>query len=154
LGDYVKDIITGYDGIVYYRSIWLNNCNVYGLKSLGLSEEGNLREAVTFDEPELVLIKKNYIDVNKDDINFKFKLGDKVKHMHSDIVGIIYGYTQWFNGCNVCGIRQRNLDKDYKLIDLQYINEKHLELIEEVKSEQINHSTTGGPTPKVYKTNR
>lgn len=55
-GDEVKDTITGFKGIVTYRTQWLNNCNTYGVQPTKL-KEGETRKREHFDEPQLELVK-------------------------------------------------------------------------------------------------
>ena len=56
LGDKVKHDLTDYTGTIIARTQWLSNCNTYSVKSRAL-REGRPIDAVTFDEPELALIK-------------------------------------------------------------------------------------------------
>ncbi len=60
LGSIAKCKITGFEGMIIYRSQWLNNCNVYGVKPTTL-KDGLPIDSVQFDEPQLELIKKDVI---------------------------------------------------------------------------------------------
>jgi len=60
LGDKAKDIITGFEGVIIYRTQWINNCNVYGIKSQTL-KDGLPLESKQFDEPQLELIEDKVI---------------------------------------------------------------------------------------------
>lgn len=57
LGSEVKDIISGFTGLVFSRSQWLYQCNTYGIKPKGL-KDGKPIDTCWFDEPSLELIKK------------------------------------------------------------------------------------------------
>ena len=56
LGSVVKDKITGFEGVIIYRTQWLNNCNVYGIKPTKL-KDGIPIDAHQFDEPQIKLIE-------------------------------------------------------------------------------------------------
>jgi len=58
LGSEVKDIITGFKGVVVHRGQWLNNCNTYTVKPRAL-KDGMPQEAQHFDEPQLELIEED-----------------------------------------------------------------------------------------------
>ena len=66
LGDKVKDDLTGFTGIVYNRTQWLHNCNVYGIKPLALDKEGEPRKHQHFDEPQLSLVEEQLIEPKRD----------------------------------------------------------------------------------------
>jgi len=57
LGSILKDKITGFQGVVTSRTEWLNACNVYGLQSMKLKEDGTVGERQHFDQPQLELIE-------------------------------------------------------------------------------------------------
>jgi hypothetical protein len=65
LGDKVKDVITGYTGIIVYRSQWLHNCNTYGVKSQDL-KDGKPMDLQHFDEPQLEIIKEKVVKEKRD----------------------------------------------------------------------------------------
>lgn len=58
LGDEVRDVVTGFKGVVICRSQWLNNCNTYSVKPREL-QLGLPQDTKHFDEPQLKLLKKN-----------------------------------------------------------------------------------------------
>jgi len=62
-GDKVKDIVTGYDGVITGRADYLNGCNRYGVESCKL-EENKIVE-LWFDEDRLVLLKAGFIKIEK-----------------------------------------------------------------------------------------
>ncbi len=65
LGDEVIDCVTGFKGVVIYRSQWLNACNTYGVKCREL-KGGQPQETVSFDEPQLSLVKSNVVTPKRD----------------------------------------------------------------------------------------
>lgn len=65
LGDEVKDTITGFTGIIIYRTQWIHNCNVYGVKSQEL-KDGKPRDTHQFDEPQLEVVVKDVVKQSRD----------------------------------------------------------------------------------------
>jgi hypothetical protein len=65
LGSVLEDKITGFKGVVMYRTQWLHNCNVYGLKPQTL-KDGAPQDIQQFDEPQLSLVEKDVYECNND----------------------------------------------------------------------------------------
>ena len=61
LGQELKDIVTGFQGIVMVRSEYFTGCTHYGLQAKSLTPEGKVREWEYFDETRLVLVDKKKI---------------------------------------------------------------------------------------------
>ena len=53
LGEEVKDVVTGFKGVIIVRSQWLNGCVQYGIKPR-VKRDGKLSETEYFDEPRPV----------------------------------------------------------------------------------------------------
>lgn len=66
LGDEVKDVITGFKGIIIYRTQWIHNCNVYGVQPKALDKDGKPPERQQFDEPQLELVEKEVHKASRD----------------------------------------------------------------------------------------
>ena len=60
VGSKVKDIITGFNGIIIYRTQWLNNCNTYGVQPTEL-KDGKPLDREHFDEPQLELVEEKVV---------------------------------------------------------------------------------------------
>lgn len=56
LGTTVKDVITGFEGVVVGRTEWLNGCVRYGVQSREL-KDGVPKEAQWLDEEQLSVVK-------------------------------------------------------------------------------------------------
>ncbi len=76
LGDEVKHIHTGFKGIVTSRSTYLSGCDRLTIQPK-MIKEGELKDALAFDEPEIELIKKKKVKKNNKKIG-GFK--PEVKH--------------------------------------------------------------------------
>ena len=64
LGDKVKDLITGYEGVIIARSQYLTNCNTYGVKSVKLKDDAPM-DTQWFDEPHVVLVIEKAYKANQ-----------------------------------------------------------------------------------------
>jgi hypothetical protein len=58
LGDYVRDTISGFTGIVTCRTEWLYQCLRYGVTPTQLGDDGKLIDTYYFDEGQLEIIEK------------------------------------------------------------------------------------------------
>lgn len=66
LGDRVKDMVTGFTGIAIGRTEWLNGCTRITVQPEKL-KDGKIVETGCFDEPQLVVVKKDQIPVGNRD---------------------------------------------------------------------------------------
>ncbi len=66
LGDKAKDKVTGFEGIVVARTVYLNGCARIGLQSDKL-KDGLPTETQWFDEPQLTLVKAQKIKTGSRD---------------------------------------------------------------------------------------
>ena len=55
LGDKLKDLITGFEGIVIGRTEWITGCNIYGIKSQIL-KDGLPTESQWLDDNKIVKV--------------------------------------------------------------------------------------------------
>lgn len=58
LGDRVRDPITKFEGIATCLTVWLHGCVRVGVQPEEINKEGKVPEALYFDEPQLVIVKK------------------------------------------------------------------------------------------------
>ena len=64
LGDLVKDTVTGFKGIAVSRHSYLNGCDRISVQPI-INKEGNHPDSVTFDEPQLSVLKKQKISLGQ-----------------------------------------------------------------------------------------
>ncbi len=57
LGQVVKDIVTGFTGVIMSRTEYLTGCRQYGVQTQRLNKEGALRQWEWFDEDRIVPVK-------------------------------------------------------------------------------------------------
>lgn len=67
LGDRVKDVITGYEGIVNGRTKWLTGCDTIGILPTELDKDGKTREPMWVDVTRIEVIEKGAIKLGKGD---------------------------------------------------------------------------------------
>lgn len=65
LGAKARDTLTGFEGIIVYRTQWITNCNVYGLKPVGLTEDKKTFDSEQFDEPRIEIIEEKVIEESR-----------------------------------------------------------------------------------------
>lgn len=65
LGRQVKDIVTGYKGIAYGRSEYMNGCAHVGIQP-PMKKDGELPELKWFDEPQIEYVGKKKITCDAD----------------------------------------------------------------------------------------
>lgn len=58
LGEKVKDIVTGYSGVIMGASVFLTGCNQYGVLPQKLSKDGDVTDWRWFDENRLIKVGK------------------------------------------------------------------------------------------------
>jgi hypothetical protein len=58
LGDRVRDMVTGLEGVTTSKTEWLNGCIRWGIEYLRVTKEGaKIIERETFDEEQLEVVK-------------------------------------------------------------------------------------------------
>jgi len=65
LGVILKDVVTGFEGVVMGRTQYYTGCNHYGLVSQKLSDKGSPIDWEWLDESRLVETKKKQILLNQ-----------------------------------------------------------------------------------------
>lgn len=59
LGDAVKDQISGFAGVAVAKTVWINGCVRWTLQPESKTKEGAPGATETFDEQQLVVVKKH-----------------------------------------------------------------------------------------------
>lgn len=57
MGDRVKDIVSGYTGVILAMTYYSTGCRHYGIAPEKTGKDGNIREYEWLDESRLVLVK-------------------------------------------------------------------------------------------------
>lgn len=64
LGDKVKDMVTGFGGVVVCRCVWLNGCVRFGVQPDKIGKDGKLPDYTWIDEPQLSIVQKAKVKVS------------------------------------------------------------------------------------------
>lgn len=56
VGQYVRDVITGYEGVAVCRSEWLHGCVRISVQAQSLTDDGEPTKLQCFDEPQLEVL--------------------------------------------------------------------------------------------------
>ena len=65
LGDRVRDTLTGFAGIAVAETQWLHGCRRITIQPEKLND-GKVVEAMTFDEPQIVVVKEGVASGKRD----------------------------------------------------------------------------------------
>lgn len=77
---------------------------------------------------------------------FKFNLGQTVKHIYLEIEGRIVARSQYITNCNRYALQMKQLDKDGRPQEWLHFDEDELLAVDEEEAEQ---SESGGPMPDI-----
>lgn len=67
LGDKVRDPVTGFEGIAIGLTEWLHGCTTVSVRPQTLKKDGDLKDSVSFDEPQLEIVKAKAV-ISKEDL--------------------------------------------------------------------------------------
>lgn len=145
-GDVVKDKITGFQGVVVARTIWLNNCDRLTVQPREV-KDGKPILSSSFDEPNLEFVESTDIKVFKvSRPTEQVDLGDVVRDVITGLSGVAIARTEWMNGCSRVYVQPKEL-KDGVPVESTTFDES--DLVIEVKSEVApKRAKTGGPRPE------
>jgi heat shock protein HspQ len=151
IGDIVKCIVTGFEGIVIGYAKYAHNCDTLQVKPNQLDSDGKPKDAIWFDLPQLEKIGESDIKIVTPH-TVKFKFGDKVKDKYSSYNGFVTSFFTYLNGCVRIGVQSSALHEG-KPIDELWMPYTQLELVEETVK-VVSSPPTGGPikTPSFQKT--
>jgi hypothetical protein len=61
-GEQVRDVVTGFTGIVECSSVWLNGCKRYAVQPAMTKGDSKRPESVYMDEQQLISVSRGVID--------------------------------------------------------------------------------------------
>ncbi|MEO8082530.1 MAG: hypothetical protein ABI780_01775 [Ardenticatenales bacterium] len=61
LGDKVRDLVTGFEGIAVASTTWLNGCERVSVQPVGKNEKGGTFESETFDVTQLEVVEAGVV---------------------------------------------------------------------------------------------
>jgi hypothetical protein len=152
LGDYVKDVVTGFEGIAYARDYHLHGCDRIEVSPTSLDDNGNPKDAFVFDILRLTVIEKGRMACIEPNAHFSaFTMGAKVKDTITGFEGIIGTRTEIVTGLTLIGIMPTVLSKEGALKDAKVFPAGRVELIAEQPvpvAPEAPKGKPGGPTER------
>lgn len=144
LGDFVREKITGYEGILYSITHFQHSAPRCMVESRKLHEEKPVgREH--FDLCMLEVITPNAVPaVPPETPDCKFKFGDKVRDTASGFEGVVTGWGIFITGCKSVRVQPQKTDRDGRPLSDDNFNEGALELVVATPKETPARKT-GGP---------
>jgi hypothetical protein len=143
IGDKVKEIVTGYEGIVLAHAIWAYNGDTFGIQKSTLTASGMAEDAQWFDEVRLDVrvkgvLKDRIVPTEEHDI----KMLDVVRDSISGIEGKVTSITSWITGCVRIGVARSGTDRNNKLFEAEFIPVKQIvKLVSTEKQKPVEHET-------------
>lgn len=149
LGQKVKDLVSGAEGVVTQVTQYLHGCPRVGVQGQ-VDATGKIPDVQDIDLPQLEVIDENQVIK----VTFEkpvIKLGAKVLDPVSGFKGTAIGVCEFINGCRRIGVQAKydptSLVKD-SLANI-WFNEFQLEIVEDVKPTETKKLETsqkkGGP---------
>lgn len=145
LGSTVKDMISGFEGIVIARSEWLYGCNRLIVESKRL-KDGKPTEGQWFDEQRIETIEEGTLSCDKPR-ECAVKLGNKVHDNLTGFEGVAVAKTIWSSGAVTISVEPTELQENGQPITSQAFDVHRLEIISEpvIPVSQESEASTGGP---------
>lgn len=140
LGTYVKDKVTGFEGIINGRVLWDTGNVQYSVKSR-VKDDGSVGSGLWIDPDYFQITKEKSMESNHGQPNFIFSNGEKVQSLKTGYKGHINGCIQWLNGCLEYNVTSEKLEKG-KVV-LEWFNENELKTLS--KTLDLEKRPTGGP---------
>jgi hypothetical protein len=149
LGYKVKDLISGFEGIVEHLAFYANQGTMAAVQSSVLDKDGKRIEGEGFDITQLEVLDTKPPFVIPEPPEQLFQFGDKVKCKFTDYAGTVTGRAIYINGCSRLYVQPRyNSGAQMKSAEGKFIPEGSLELVESAKPKDVPAKTTrGGPSP-------
>ena len=147
--DRVKDVITGYEGIVIILQTYEHQEDRYHIQPTEL-KDGSPQEGEVFDVSQLELVQASDSGIKWKETSIK--PGMKAEDKNTDLKGVVMCIAYYHTGCNRIGIQpsklHENIPAKWAFIDEGATIIKEKKEKKEVK-EEAPRRKTGGWQPKV-----
>lgn len=149
LGDIVKDLVTGFEGVCVAKTMWMFGCARVGVQSNTL-KEGAPTDMQMFDDNQMTVLKKGAI-ARENIQGHTVGLGDKVRDRLTGYTGICIAQSEQLFAANRIGVQSETL-KDGIPAEAQWFDEPQVQVIKEKavkidEEKQEQTRKTGGPRP-------
>jgi hypothetical protein len=129
LGSYVRDVITGFEGVAIARTRWLYGCSRIGVQQ-GVDSKGVVPDPIWVDEQRVSYVPgKMPAMLPIEPSPTPIKLSDRVRDRVSGYIGIVQGHTVYATGQQGFSVLSETLNEG-KPVEFQYFNAEQLELLE------------------------
>lgn len=114
LGDLAKDDLTGFEGLVIGRSLYLSNCDRLTLQPRSLDKDGKPQGTNSFDITHCTLVKSSVVPVPEIpwEKREEISLGDTARDTITGFQGVVTARTSWLDANDHLSLLPTTLDKD------------------------------------------
>lgn len=151
-GDLVKDLVTGFEGVVIMRTSWLHGCDRITVLPMGLNKDGQPKDDQTFDEQRVEIIERNKVPARVvDPASVQVGIGSECKDTMTGFKGIAAGLCVHITGLVTYVIEPEKLDKDLQPVRACVFESTRVELIKPKPipvSVNADNKKRGGPAPR------
>lgn len=67
LGDKVRDLVTGFEGVAVAKTTWLSGCERFTIQPGGVTAEGKTHDTETFDVTQLEVVEAGAVQIARTD---------------------------------------------------------------------------------------
>lgn len=150
-GDLVRDLVTGYEGIVTVRTTWLHGCDRVGVVPNEL-HDGKPGDQECFDEHRVEVVEKQKVAMKAIDSAevSRFGMGAQVRDTITGFEGIMVGLSIELGGIVAVVIEPTKLEKG-EPIKAHVFESTRVEVVEPKPVPQTKAVTSGkkgGPAPR------
>ena len=138
--DKLKDVVTGYEGVVTCVVHDLGSICRYGLQAA--IKDDKIPEVFSFDEAKLELVEEGKNRRPATEV-YAYGFKDIVSDTLTGIEGMVVSRSEFLNGCLRYGVQIQYKPKSNKIPPLHYAYEQSLKLV--TKSTAPEVKKTGGP---------
>lgn len=151
LGDKVKDIITGFEGIAVAQTNHLYGCSHIVVEPMKMGKDGEPQDNRTFDEQRVTVLERSVVKPAAI-TDTELPQGSKVKDVITGFSGIIIGITKWYAGVMNYTVQPETLNENgqpHKSCILESTRVKLIETKPIPMAAEANPRLPGGPSHSV-----
>jgi hypothetical protein len=150
LGSKVKDVTSGYEGIIIQGIEKLNGNIRYVVVPEGLNKDGEPANGFEFDEVILEVLGPGISDRAQPFPTCDLSLGSEVEETVTDFVGILTKKRYNLSGCIECEVVAKMEDTDYgKVAKKDWFDHATVKVLLENQVERPAERSTGSATTRV-----
>ena len=141
LGDTARDSITGFEGIIQSRYIFINGCLQFSLRPR-VDKDGKLQDAHSFDVSRLELVEQGTVRPTAVQHSDTADFGDLVECEISGLRGIVVSKHYYFDGTIGYGVQPPA--RDSAIPETSCLDSTTIKMIT-TKKKAVRPNYTGGP---------